>query len=163
MPRRVPSILTTQVTEWKNGAVRRVDDYLAGEEPLEMRAGRRSLGVTLRTPGDDVELVAGFLFSEGIISRREQLLSVKVGGASNRDSASLKNVVRVRLGSGAQLKKSARLFSAGSACGVCGKASIADVRRRGVRRPDPAARFDPATLCELPGKLHAAQIIFGRT
>jgi len=163
MPRRVPSILTTQVTEWKDGAVRRVDDYLAGEEPLEMRAGRRSLGVTLRTPGNDVELVAGFLFSEGIISRREQLLSVKMGGASNRDSASLNNVVRVRLGSGAQLKKSARLFSAGSACGVCGKASIADVRRRGVRRPDPAARFDPATLCELPDKLRAAQTLFGRT
>jgi FdhD protein len=71
--------------------------------------------------------------------------------------------VHVRLGSGAQLKKSARLFSAGSACGVCGKASIAAIRRRGVRRPDPAARFDPATLCELPDKLHAAQTIFGRT
>jgi FdhD protein len=163
MPPRVPSILTTQVTEWKDGAVRRVDDYLAGEEPLEMRAGRRSLGVTLRTPGNDVELVAGFLFSEGIISRREQLLSVKMGGASNRDSTSLHNVVRVRLGLGAQLKKSARLFSAGSACGVCGKASIADVRRRGVRRPDPAARFDPATLCQLPDKLRAAQTLFGRT
>ena len=163
MPRRVPSILTTQVTEWNDGVVRRVDDYVAGEEPLEMRAGRRSLGVTLRTPGNDVELAAGFLFSEGIISRREQLLSVKMGGASNRNSGSLNNVVRVRLGLGAQLKKAARLFSAGSACGVCGKASIADVRRRGVRRPNPAARFDPATLCELPDKLRAAQTLFGRT
>ena len=163
MPPRVPSILTTQVTEWNDGVVRRVDDYLAGEEPLEMRAGRRSLGVTLRTPGNDVELAAGFLFSEGIISRREQLLSVKMGGASNRNSGSLNNVVRVRLGLGAQLKKAARLFSAGSACGVCGKASIADVRRRGVRRPNPAARFDPATICELPDKLRAAQTLFGRT
>ena len=163
MPPRVPSILTTQVTEWNDGVVRRVDDYVAGEEPLEMRAGRRSLGVTLRTPGNDVELAAGFLFSEGIISRREQLLSVKMGGASNRNSGSLNNVVRVRLGLGAQLKKAARLFSAGSACGVCGKASIADVRRRGVRRPNPAARFDPATLCELPDKLRAAQTLFGRT
>ena len=49
---------TTQVTEWQDGVARRVDDYLAGEEPLEMRAGRRSLGVTLRTPGNDLELVA---------------------------------------------------------------------------------------------------------
>src|ERR1035437_3550911 len=163
MPPRVPSILTTQVKEWNDGVVRRVDDCLAGEEPLEMRAGRRSLGVTLRTPGNDVELAAGFLFSEGIISRREQLLSVKMGGASNRNSGSLNNVVRVRLGLGAQLKKAARLFSAGSACGVCGKASIADVRRRGVRRPNPAARFDPATICELPDKLRAAQTLFGRT
>jgi FdhD protein len=57
----------TQIAEWENGSLRRVGDYLAGEEPLEIRAGRYSLGVTMRTPGNDLDLAAGFLFTEGII------------------------------------------------------------------------------------------------
>ena len=164
MPRRTRSIDLTQVTEWENGVVRRVEDCLAGEEPLEIRAGRRSLGVTLRTPGNDPELVAGFLFTEGIITRREQLLSLRSGEDSG-GSLARANTVRVRLGRGAKLgqHKSSCRFSAGSACGVCGKASIAEVRRRGLRRPDPASRFDPETLCQLPEKLRGAQAIFGRT
>ena len=68
------SVELTQVTQWEHGKVLRVEDYLAAEEPLEMRSGRYSLGVTLRTPGNDEELVAGFLFTEGIISRRKDLV-----------------------------------------------------------------------------------------
>jgi FdhD protein len=159
------SIDLTQVTEWENGVVRRVEDCLAGEEPLEMRVGRRSLGVTLRTPGNDPELVAGFLFTEGIITRREQLLTLRAGDDSSGDAAARANLVRVRLGRGARLgkEKLTRRFSAGSACGVCGKAAISEVRRRGLRRPNPASRFDPEMLCQLPEKLRGAQAIFGRT
>jgi len=129
-----------------------------------MRVGRRSLGVTLRTPGNDLELVAGFLFTEGIIARREHLLSLRSGDDSGRSLARA-NIVRVRLSRGAQLgkQKVARRFSAGAACGVCGKASIAEVRRRGLQRPNPASRFDPETLCQLSEKLRGAQAIFGRT
>ncbi len=165
VPRGMRSVDLTQVTEWENGEVRRVEDYLAGEEPLEMRVGRRSLGVTLRTPGNDPELVAGFLFTEGILTRREQLLSLRAGDDSGGASLARANLVRVRLGRGARLgpRKLARSFSAGSACGVCGKASIAEVRRRGLPRPNPASRFDPETLCQLPEKLRAAQAIFRRT
>jgi FdhD protein len=165
MIRRIPSIEVTSVTEWKNNEARRVQDYLATEEPLEMRAGRHSLGVTLRTPGDDRELVAGFLFTEGIISQPEQLLSVETAGHPTGNSAAQTNLVRVTLRHVARLSpgKAARRFSAGSACGVCGKASIAQLRRRGVRRPDPASRFDPDMLCQLPEKLRATQAIFGRT
>ena len=94
MPRRVRSVDLTQVTEWENGVVRRVEDCLAGEEPLEMRVGRRSLGVTLRTPGSDPELVAGFLFTEGIITRREQLLSLRAGEDSSGDASARGNLVR---------------------------------------------------------------------
>src|SRR5271163_4574946 len=68
----------TQVVEWKDGEATWVQDCLAGEEPLEMRAGRYSLGVTLRTPGDDEELVAGFLFTEGVTSRREDLVALRL-------------------------------------------------------------------------------------
>ena len=130
MAKKSRNIEVTQVTQWEDGKATRVEDYLAAEEPLEMRAGRYSLGITLRTPGDDEELVAGFLFTEGIISRREDLVSLRM--ASDTDPQ--KNLVRVTLDPSVRLAagSAARRFSAGSACGVCGKASITQLRRRGL-------------------------------
>jgi FdhD protein len=163
-PQSARSIDITQVLEWNEGASRRVEDYLAGEEPLEMRSGRQRLGVTLRTPGNDCELVAGFLFTEGIISKREEILSIQASEDSPQRRASGSNVVRVQLKPGARLAAmGGRKFSAGSACGICGKESIAQVRRRGIRRPDSESQFDPEMLCRLPDKLRATQAIFGRT
>jgi FdhD protein len=158
------SIDITQVLEWNDGRAQRVEDYLAGEEPLEMRSGRRRLGVTLRTPGNDRELVAGFLFTEGIIARREEILAIEASGDSSRLRGKNNNVVRIRMKRGARLPAAgSRKFSAGSACGVCGKESIAQVRRRGIRPPDPESRFDAEMLCRLPEKLRGTQAIFGRT
>jgi FdhD protein len=163
-PQSARSIDITQVVEWNNGQAQRVEDYLAGEEPLEMRSGRQRLGVTLRTPGNDCELVAGFLFTEGIVSKREEILSIEAPGDSAQRRANNNNVVRVRLKPRARLSAvGARKFSAGSACGICGKESIAQVRRRGIRPPESQSRFDPAMLCQLPEKLRATQAIFGRT
>ncbi len=161
MTQKSRNIELTHVTQWEDGKATRVEDYLAAEEPLEMRAGRHSLGVTLRTPGDDKELVAGFLFTEGIISRKEHLVSMRLAG----DAAPERNLVRVTLDSKVRLApgSAARRFSAGSACGVCGKASIAQLRRRGLRRPEVMTRFDPEILCQLPQKLRAVQAAFGRT
>ena len=161
MTQKSRNIELTQVTQWEHGQVLRVEDYLAAEEPLEMRAGRYSLGVTLRTPGDDKELVAGFLFTEGMITRREDLVSIRLPG----DAAPERNLVRVTLDSKVRLAagNAARRFSAGSACGVCGKASITQLRRRGLRRPEIDTLFDPEVLCQLPDKLRAAQAAFGRT
>src|SRR5579864_7161806 len=161
MTQKSRNIELTQVTQWEEGKTSRVEDFLAAEEPLEMRAGRYSLGVTLRTPGDDEELVAGFLFTEGILSRREHLVELRL--PSNGDPE--RNLVRVTLASKVRLKagSAARRFSAGSACGVCGKASIEQLRRRGLRRPEAATLFDPEVLCQLPEKLRAAQPVFGRT
>jgi FdhD protein len=161
MTQKARNIELTQVTEWEDGKATRVEDCLAAEEPLEMRAGRYSLGVTLRTPGNDEELVAGFLFTEGIISRREHLVALRLP----RDGAPERNLVRVTLDSKVRLApgSAARRFSAGSACGVCGKASITQLRRRGLRRPEVATLFDPEVLCHLPQKLRAAQAVFGRT
>jgi FdhD protein len=161
MPQRNRSIALTQVTQWEDGSARRVEDCLAVEEPLEMRAGRHSLGVTLRTPGDDKELVSGFLFTEGIISRQEDLVALRMPD----DAAKEKNIVRVALDPSVRLRANgaARRFSAGSACGVCGKASITQLRQRGLRRPQAGSRFDPEMLCQLPPKLRATQAVFGRT
>jgi FdhD protein len=161
MTQKSRNIELTQVTQWEDGKATRVEDCLAAEEPLEMRAGRYSLGVTLRTPGEDEELVAGLLFTEGIICRREHLVALRLPS----EDAPERNLVRVTLDSKVRLKgrSSARRFSAGSACGVCGKASIAQLRRRGLRRPEAATLFDPEVLCQLPEKLRAAQAVFGRT
>ena len=161
MTQKNRNIALTQVTQWEDGKAARVEDYLAAEEPLEMRAGKRSLGVTLRTPGNDEELVAGFLFTERIIARREQLSAVRLPGDKDRE----RNVAHVTLGPKVRLPagSAARRFSAGSACGVCGIASIAHLRQRGLRRPEIATRFDPEVLCQLPEKLRAAQPVFGRT
>lgn len=151
----------TQVFAWESGHAMRVDDYLAAEEPLEIRARGRSLGVTLRTPGDDEELVAGLLFTEGIVSRREELVDLRVSGHSGPE----KNVARVTLASGIHFPQGrlARKFSAGSACGVCGKGAIEEIRRRGIRRPETATVFDPNVLCELPDRLRAKQAVFRQT
>src|ERR1700674_2024210 len=144
MTQKARNIELTQVTQWEDGKATRVEDYLAAEEPLEMRAGRFSLGVTLRTPGNDEELVAGFLFTEGIISRRKHLVALRLPG----DAAPERNLVRVTLDSKVRLvaRSAARRFSAGSACGVCGKASIAQLRRRGLGRPEGATALDPEAL-----------------
>jgi FdhD protein len=161
MAQKNRNIALTQVTQWEDGKATRVEDCLAVEEPLEMRAGRRSLGVTLRTPGNDEDLVAGFLYTERIIARREDLAAVRLPAEKDRE----RNVARVTLGPKVRLPSSsaARRFSAGSACGVCGKATIAQLRQRGLRRPESATRFDPEVLCQLPEKLRAAQLVFGRT
>ena len=155
----------TQVLEWNDGGLRRVEDYLAGEEPLEMRSGRQRLGVTMRTPGNDCELAAGFLFTEGIISKPEEIRAIDAPGDKAQRLDAKTNIVRVTLRRGAQraTKNTARAFSAGSACGVCGKESIAQLRRRGLRAPDRQSRFDPEMLCRLPEKLRGTQAIFGRT
>jgi FdhD protein len=155
---RSRNIALTQVIQWEDGNARRVEDCLAAEEPLEIRAGRHALGVTLRTPGDDEELVAGFLFTEGIISRREDLVALRMPSGA-------RNLVRVTLGRNVRLAASgvARRFSAGSACGVCGKASITQLRQQGLRRPEAVSSFDPEMLCQLPPRLREKQAVFGRT
>src|SRR6202008_3803374 len=77
MARTLRSVDLTQVTEWNGGTAVRKDDYLAAEEPLEIRIGENPLSVTMRTPGHDLELAAGFLFTEGLVQRREQIIALE--------------------------------------------------------------------------------------
>jgi FdhD protein len=131
MAQKTRNIELTQVTKWDEGKSSRVEDFLAAEEPLEMRAGRFSLGVTLRTPGDDEELVAGFLFTEGIISRREQLIALRLPA----DNAPERNLVRVTLDPKVRL----------NAHSAVRRFSRLGLRRlwQGVHRSTPAARPAP--------------------
>src|SRR5437763_8212362 len=93
VPAPARPIDVTQVTEWQAGAVSRVDDYLVGEEPLEIRLGNRPISVTMRTPGHDLELAAGFLLTEGVITGGDQIASLRQGATRGHKS----NVVRVDL------------------------------------------------------------------
>lgn len=153
----------TLVHEWSDGAVRAQQDYLVGEEPLEIRVGGKPLSVTMRTPGDDLDLAAGFLFTEGLIQRREQILSVE--HATECKATERGNIVDVKVSADValDLEKTRRNFFAASSCGICGKASIDAVRARGVRPLKANFRVDPEVICRLPEALRAKQQIFGRT
>jgi FdhD protein len=151
----------TGVTEWQDGKVARFEDYLAGEEPLEIRIGNRPISVTMRTPGHDLELASGFLLTEGVIKAVEQIANLRqVITRGNK-----RNVVRVDLARGITIKPALlqRNFVVSSSCGLCGKASIDAVRVRDILRPNPDLHISPDVLCLLPDALRSAQPVFGRT
>lgn len=151
----------TQVTEWEDGNVRLVQDSLAAEEPLEIRIGGVPLTVTMRTPGYDLELAAGFLLTEGIIESPGQIAALMAVAAENGLKS---NVVEVELkDSSFDPKDLQRNFFAASSCGICGKASINAIRSRGLKQPDRSFRFDPEVLCRLPETLLTKQAVFSRT
>ncbi len=155
----------TKATVWvvENGKVRSRSDQLTTEEPLEIRlvSPRRTLAVTMRTPGYDFELAAGFLYSEGVISRREdiQRITYCVDGEQRY------NIVNVALTEGLipDLQPLERHFYTTSACGVCGKASLEALRLRDcpIISPDPTVK--PEIIYSLPDKLRSAQNVFTAT
>jgi len=161
--RPVRSIGLTQVSEWDDGKVRRKDDYLAAEEPLEIRIGEHPISVTMRTPGHDLELAAGFLFTEGIVQRGEQILALE--SSSEGDAGKRGNVVQAALAPEAvpDFEKMRRHFFASSSCGICGKASIEAVRSRCLAPPNPNFRISPEVLLGLPDALRSSQDVFERT
>jgi FdhD protein len=163
VPRTPRSVDLTQVSEWDDGHLRPKDDYLAAEEPLEIRVGDDPLSVTMRTPGHDRELAAGFLFTEGLIQHREQLLEVET--ADPQDGLSRGNVIEAKLTPDAapDFAKMKRHFFAASSCGICGKASIDSIRSRLLAAPNPDFRLDAELLTTLPDALRESQDVFQRT
>jgi len=153
----------TPVVEWNAGTPRSVQDEVAIEEPIEIRVGGTSVSVTMRTPGDDFELAAGFLFTERIVSGRDDIASLDYGdGPDKRPSANVVDVT-LRAGKKVDLARLQRHFYAASSCGVCGKASICAVRVHGIRRPAEDLRISPEMLAELPDILRSRQAVFDRT
>jgi FdhD protein len=154
---------TTEVLEWNEGEGRGVLDDLAAEEPLEIRVGPAALTVTMRTPGDDFELAAGFLYSEGIVDRRDDISRISYGrGPDGRPTG---NVVEVTLRREGAVDFGAlqRNFFAASGCGICGRASIEAVQAREAPFPNPRFSVEPELLTRLPAALRSAQRVFGRT
>jgi len=155
------SVELTQVTQWEDGQVRSQLDSLAAEEPLEIRVRGVPLTVTMRTPGHDLELAAGFLLTEGIVERKDQIVNLLQVAPQ---SGSRSNVVDVELkGTAFDPTSMQRNFFAASSCGICGKASIDAIRVRGLRAPGEGFRVDPEVLCRLPEILRAEQAVFSQT
>jgi FdhD protein len=146
----------------RDGTLQYRRDDLTIEEPLEIRIGRKTVATTMRTPGHDEELAAGFLVSEGIIQTPEQIANFsRPAGARNRD-----NIVITTLTEGTKVKlNSARRFGTiSSSCGICGKESIAAIRQNfPVIESAKDIRIAVETLLSLPSLLREGQSDFART
>jgi len=165
-PRTNPGVASVSVCRMRGSVSHLEPDELAVEEPLEIRLGlvrdgRREIhvvSITMRTPGDDRELAAGFLFTEGIIAGPDQVAAIHPCRRAN--------VVRVDLRPGVvvDLSRMERHFITTSSCGVCGKVAMEAVR---VRCPIRLAEAEPvvaaSVISELPALLRAAQANFERT
>jgi len=143
-------------------------DLLAREEPLGIRVDGTALTMTMRTPGDDLELAAGFLVSEAVIRTTAEIAGIKLcdgTACGHADHDGLGNIADVTLAAGIPVAPGARRnFLTTSACGVCGKASIRDICvLPHAALADDTARFAPEMLAGLPERLREAQRVFSST
>jgi FdhD protein len=146
-----------------DGSSESTRDRVAHEEPLEIQLGGAALAVVMRTPGDDLELVTGFLLTERIVASLAEVESVRhcteAAGPEAED-----NVVRVVLRPGVRtdLEKLRRNLFASSSCGVCGKATLENALATAAPLDDPA-QIEASLLLALPERLRAAQYAFDET
>lgn len=161
------------ISKVSNGQRAAQSDSVAVEEPLEIRLafstpdGRatRSISITMRTPGNDRELAAGFLFGESIVRKAGDIASIELCGPPAPDSGN-HNVVRVELAPDVEvdLGRLQRHFYTTSSCGVCGKTSLDALRVIGVEPlSGNSASFGTALLTGIPQKLRSAQTTFDET
>ncbi|MGH2725742.1 MAG: formate dehydrogenase accessory sulfurtransferase FdhD [Actinomycetota bacterium] len=165
-PRPGPTVKATPLVV-SNGSARPRSDVLAAEEPLEIRVNAHgvdhAISVTMRTPGSDFELAAGFLYTEGVVHGRDDVDQVRycVGGPVEQQY----NIVTVALRPGvafdAELLK--RNFYTPTSCGICGKASLEALAVKGSPGIPAGPVVKAATLTALPEKLRKSQKVFDRT
>lgn len=169
MPDRPLSTSRVEALEIAPNTRRVGSDVVATEEPLEIRVltGGRTLpvAVTMRTPGSDFELAAGFLLAEGVIGSRGAIRRISYCVDRDVGEDQRYNIVNVELASGlpVELAPLERHFSITSACGVCGKASLEALRLRGVEEVESEIVVEPSVLAGLNAKLRAAQPLFEST
>ncbi len=161
------------VQQVRGEQVREVSDVLAAEEPLEIRVGygpagqreHRTISITMRTPGHDFELVAGFLLTEGLIRSRADLQGVLYCPDVEKEEER-ENVVRAELSPTASLDlpRLERHFYTSSSCGVCGKTSIEAVHAAGCPRlPLGEVQVPASVIHQLPERQREAQELFEQT
>ena len=143
-------------------------DSVVVEEPLEIRIKRgeseEQLGITMRTPGNDLELAAGFLWGEGFLKQPSELMSVKVCGDKTLSPRQRANVViaHVAESSAESVRILERRFTITSACGVCGSTNISDLHKRGVTKVSPSTH-SIQELAQMTSLLQGRQRIFEKT
>ncbi|MBU3870748.1 formate dehydrogenase accessory sulfurtransferase FdhD [Streptomyces sp. 4503] len=177
-----------RVIRIRDGAVSTRPDTLVAEEPLEIRLNGKPLAITMRTPGDDFALAAGFLVSEGVLGRADELANIVYCAGATRGAppavaeggSNTYNVVDVSLAPGVPVPDITleRNVYTTSSCGLCGKASLDAVRTTarwpladglgdglgdGADGGGSPVRIEPETLSVLPDRLRAAQRVFDRT
>ena len=159
----------TRVRVVEDGGMRVRPDVLATEEPMEIRllagATRQTVAVTMRTPGADFELAAGFLYGEGIVTSPDDILKISYCVDPEIDAEQQYNIVNVELRDGREfdLRPLERHFYTTSACGVCGKASLEQLELRGCPVISPGPEVSAETIYSLPETLREAQGLFDAT
>ena len=152
----------SQIVRWRDSEALAERDVVSVEEPLEVRVEGTAVAVIMRTPGDDFELSAGFLLSEGILDGPDAIGSISY--CPHADPPNEKNVVEVKLAAGHAFdpSKLKRNFYASSSCGVCGKASIEAITA-GRSIVEDHFVVDAQDLCTWPDAMRQAQAIFEKT
>ncbi len=164
--RRRGSKTRARIKAFEDGKIRRRSDTLATEEPLEIRlvsgASRQTIAVTMRTPGADFELAAGFLYGEGIISSADDIRGISYCVDPEVDAEQQYNIVNVELrpGLGYDPQPLERHFYTTSACGVCGKASLEQLELRGCAVLPQGPAISAEIIYSLPEKLRQSQGLF---
>jgi FdhD protein len=150
------------VQRWRRGRLEPGDDLVAREEPLEIRVRGRSVAVTMRTPGHDDELAAGFLLTEGLVRGREDI--IEIAPCTQGAAALTGNVLNVFLAPGVEVDfaRLTRHVFASSSCGLCGKATVDEVHRH-FPPLTGGGTVSAAMLLTLPARLRAAQAVFEQT
>ena len=168
-PRRRGSKSRIRVRVVEEGRIRVRPDTLATEEPMEIRLipgdVRQTVAITMRTPGADFELAAGFLYGEGIVRSPEDILKISYCVDADLDAEQQYNIVNVKLRGSRDYdpKSLERHFYTTSACGVCGKASLEQLELRGCPMILPGPKIAAEVIYSLPEKLRKAQGLFEAT
>src|SRR5215210_5630543 len=168
-PRRRGSKTKVRVRVVEDGQARVRPDSLATEEPMEIRLvsgdARQTVAVTMRTPGADFELAAGFLYGEGIVSSPEDIKKISYCVDPDLDAEQQYNIVNVELRGNRDydLRSLERHFYTTSACGVCGKASLEQLELRGCPVIPSGPEVSAEVVYSLPEKLREAQGLFEAT
>jgi FdhD protein len=161
-------VMRAEIKHWQGNEWQQREEQLTMEEPLEVRVDNQNVAVIMRTPGNDHELAMGFLFSEGVIQRAEDVAAVEM--AHDDEGLPLENVVNVRLHSSMQACAAPtqpaafeRHFTVSSSCGLCGKNSIADLLVSTPPLETDSLRISASTLYTLSEQLRTEQRVFQYT
>ena len=164
---RLPSAINRIVVKKTNKKTTNTDQVV-GEEPLEIRVQSNNetsrLAITMRTPGSDLELTAGFLWSEGLLRNREDLIAITSCKDPELTAREAENVVVAQVNplAPAATRQLERRFTISSACGICGTTQIEDLEKRGITKVAPVD-LSLDVLAGLPEKMKSQQNIFSKT
>ncbi len=169
-PDRPGRTVSVPVVRWGSAARRGLGpDEVVAEEPLEIRVATEGsersdpLAVTMRTPGNDFELAAGFVLTEGVVRGPDEIRAIRYCAPEGEEQQFNVVTVDVARTAGFDPERFRRNTYTTSSCGVCGRATLEQLRVAGLHPPSGSLTLDPARLAELPGRLAAAQTVFART